>query len=124
MNCPVCGDRMREIQKYSVELDICPGCRGVWLDRGELEKIIDMVSSGNAPADVSDSNPAIPEARPFEPPRSFQNHDSRGFHDHKGEHDQHKDHDHDHDHDDHKSHDHGYGQHKRRKGWFSELFDD
>ena len=35
MNCPVCETRMREIQKYGVEVDICPDCKGVWLDRGE-----------------------------------------------------------------------------------------
>jgi uncharacterized protein len=40
MNCPVCdGVRMREVQKDEVLIDICPNCKGVWLDRGELEKI-------------------------------------------------------------------------------------
>ncbi|WP_047985695.1 TFIIB-type zinc ribbon-containing protein [Ornithinibacillus californiensis] len=40
MNCPVCdGVRMREVQKDDVLIDICPNCKGVWLDRGELEKI-------------------------------------------------------------------------------------
>jgi hypothetical protein len=36
MNCPVCDAPLRAIQKYGVEIDICPGCKGVWLDRGEL----------------------------------------------------------------------------------------
>lgn len=40
MNCPVCDDvRMREVEKDNVLIDICPSCKGVWLDRGELEKI-------------------------------------------------------------------------------------
>jgi uncharacterized protein len=40
MNCPVCDNvRMREVQKENVLIDICPNCKGVWLDRGELEKI-------------------------------------------------------------------------------------
>lgn len=39
MQCPVCSERMREIEKYGVTVDICPGCKGVWLDRGELEKL-------------------------------------------------------------------------------------
>lgn len=40
MNCPVCNDvRMREVEKDHVLIDICPDCKGVWLDRGELEKI-------------------------------------------------------------------------------------
>lgn len=36
--CPVCGVEMFETIKYGVEIDVCPKCRGVWLDRGELEK--------------------------------------------------------------------------------------
>lgn len=41
MNCPVCdGVRMREVEKDSVMIDICPNCKGVWLDRGELDKLI------------------------------------------------------------------------------------
>ncbi|GGB46200.1 cytoplasmic protein [Virgibacillus dakarensis] len=40
MNCPVCDNvRMREVEKENVLIDICPNCKGVWLDRGELEKI-------------------------------------------------------------------------------------
>lgn len=40
MNCPICDDvRMKEVQKGNVLIDICPSCKGVWLDRGELEKI-------------------------------------------------------------------------------------
>jgi Zn-finger nucleic acid-binding protein len=46
MNCPVCGERLREIEKYGVQIDVCPGCKGVWLDRGELEKIIDFAEKG------------------------------------------------------------------------------
>jgi Zn-finger nucleic acid-binding protein len=40
LNCPVCDNvRMREVQKENVLIDVCPDCKGVWLDRGELEKI-------------------------------------------------------------------------------------
>lgn len=40
MNCPVCDQvRMREVEKDGVMIDVCPSCKGVWLDRGELEKI-------------------------------------------------------------------------------------
>ncbi|HSO57304.1 MAG TPA: zf-TFIIB domain-containing protein, partial [Paenisporosarcina sp.] len=40
MNCPVCDNvRMREVEKENVMIDVCPDCKGVWLDRGELEKI-------------------------------------------------------------------------------------
>lgn len=41
-DCSVCHQPLREIPKYGVLLDICPGCRGVWLDRGELEKVVSL----------------------------------------------------------------------------------
>ncbi|WP_413237270.1 zf-TFIIB domain-containing protein [Paenibacillus sp. 1P07SE] len=41
MRCPVCEDvRMREVQKNEVMIDVCPDCKGVWLDRGELDKLM------------------------------------------------------------------------------------
>lgn len=41
MKCPVCHDvRMREVIKNGVMIDICPDCKGVWLDRGELDKLM------------------------------------------------------------------------------------
>jgi Zn-finger nucleic acid-binding protein len=41
MKCPVCSDvRMREVEKGSVLIDVCPDCKGVWLDRGELDKLM------------------------------------------------------------------------------------
>lgn len=39
LTCPVCQGTMREISRNGVQIDICTQCRGVWLDRGELEKI-------------------------------------------------------------------------------------
>jgi Zn-finger nucleic acid-binding protein len=39
MECPVCGEKLREIEKFGVMVDLCPGCKGCWLDRGEIEKI-------------------------------------------------------------------------------------
>lgn len=42
MNCPVCDDRMKEVERQGVTLDICPSCKGVWLDRGELDKMLEM----------------------------------------------------------------------------------
>jgi Zn-finger nucleic acid-binding protein len=46
MNCPNCGISMRIVNKFGAEIDICPDCKGVWLDRGELEKIIEVIASG------------------------------------------------------------------------------
>ena len=44
MNCPVCDEKLRESNRHGVDIDICPACKGVWLDRGELDKIINLVS--------------------------------------------------------------------------------
>jgi len=41
MRCPVDGADMRKAEQEGVEIDYCPECRGVWLNRGELEKIVD-----------------------------------------------------------------------------------
>lgn len=38
--CPNCNTSMSEMKRDDVAFDMCPTCRGVWLDRGELEKII------------------------------------------------------------------------------------
>ncbi len=38
--CPNCSASMSEVKRNDVAFDMCPSCRGVWLDRGELEKII------------------------------------------------------------------------------------
>jgi len=46
MNCPRCETAvLREGERDGVVVDVCPACRGVWLDRGELEKIISRASA-------------------------------------------------------------------------------
>lgn len=41
MNCPVDGATLLMSERQGVEIDYCPQCRGVWLDRGELDKLIE-----------------------------------------------------------------------------------
>ena len=41
MRCPSCGTRLVEIERSEVLIDACPECRGVWLDRGELDRVLD-----------------------------------------------------------------------------------
>ncbi|MBA4250446.1 MAG: hypothetical protein C0425_02755 [Chlorobiaceae bacterium] len=41
MNCPVCDVTLQISNRENIEIDYCPKCRGVWLDRGELDKIIE-----------------------------------------------------------------------------------
>ena len=63
MDCPVCkGVQLAMTDRQGIEIDYCPQCRGVWLDRGELDKLIERSSADAAPA-----RPAPPAAPP--PPR-------------------------------------------------------
>jgi Zn-finger nucleic acid-binding protein len=41
MTCPVDGAQLVMSERQGIEIDYCPACRGVWLDRGELDKILD-----------------------------------------------------------------------------------
>lgn len=45
MNCPVDGAVLEMSERSGVEIDYCPMCRGVWLDRGELDKILERTDS-------------------------------------------------------------------------------
>lgn len=58
LTCPVCQGSMRELNKSGVLIDSCTQCRGVWLDRGELEKLSQMV--GAPPAQQTGFLPAAP----------------------------------------------------------------
>jgi Zn-finger nucleic acid-binding protein len=40
MNCPVDNELLQMTERSGVEVDYCPRCRGIWLDRGELDKIL------------------------------------------------------------------------------------
>ena len=55
MACPVCRVPLVMSERQGVEIDYCPQCRGVWLDRGELDKIIERNATAQAP------QPAAPQ---------------------------------------------------------------
>jgi Zn-finger nucleic acid-binding protein len=93
MQCPTDGTVLVMSERSGIEIDYCPTCRGVWLDRGELDKIIDR--SLGQPA------PAAP-AQPASPGPSYQ--DTRR-------------------HDDRRYDDPRYRKPKRKESWLSELFD-
>lgn len=44
MKCPACDCELRMSERKGVEIDYCPTCRGVWLDRGELDKLLEQSS--------------------------------------------------------------------------------
>lgn len=48
MKCPVCHDAdLLMAERQGVEIDYCPECRGVWLDRGKLDRIVERGSAGD-----------------------------------------------------------------------------
>ena len=55
MRCPTCDSRLVEVERSDVLIDACPSCRGVWLDRGELDKILvrerELAAGGSADDD-------------------------------------------------------------------------
>jgi Zn-finger nucleic acid-binding protein len=93
MSCPVCRVPLVMSERQGVEIDYCPQCRGVWLDRGELDKIIERAGQDLA---------AAPPSRSAPPPR---------------------DRDRDRDYDPGFGRHHGGHPHKRRKSFLEELFD-
>lgn len=70
MKCPVCAQvDLVMTDRQGVEIDYCPQCRGIWLDRGELDKIIERTA---APASHS------PQAAP--PPHGGYDQHGHGYH--------------------------------------------
>ena len=60
MKCPTCKDTALVMSdRQGVEIDYCPQCRGVWLDRGELDKLIER-SATMAPAPVANTAASTP----------------------------------------------------------------
>jgi uncharacterized protein len=62
MNCPIDNTQLVMSERQGIEIDYCPKCRGVWLDRGELDKIIER-SAQETPA--RDASAAREEPRPY-----------------------------------------------------------
>lgn len=93
MQCPVDGAELKMSDRQGVEIDYCPQCRGVWLDRGELDKIIDR-SEQSFDRPVSSDEP-----REYEPRRGGEY--SRDFDDD----------------------DRGHRSGRRRKGWLGDMFE-
>jgi Zn-finger nucleic acid-binding protein len=57
MKCPICNVALLMSEKQGIEIDYCPTCRGVWLDRGELEKIVERtICSENRSGQLSNED--------------------------------------------------------------------
>lgn len=62
--CPTCRVNLTMSERQGIEIDYCPQCRGVWLDRGELDKIIERSEGAGAPAPRASAPPP-----PQQPPQ-------------------------------------------------------
>ncbi|WP_125132034.1 zf-TFIIB domain-containing protein [Microbacterium sp. 10M-3C3] len=94
MKCPIDGNTLVLSDRTGIEIDYCPECRGVWLDRGELDKIIER--SLTAPP------PPAQQTAPY--PTRYDGHGSK--------------------HGSQSRHDNNEGQNGRRRGgWLGDLFD-
>ena len=107
MQCPSDGTVLVMSERSGIEIDYCPTCRGVWLDRGELDKIIERgAREYGSPAQAAPAAPAPPQ-QPQQPaygqPSYQQPYDNRGY-DNRGYGDQ------------------GYRK-KKKESWLSDLFD-
>ncbi|QIK63622.1 hypothetical protein G7068_10770 [Leucobacter viscericola] len=65
MNCPTDGTTLLMSERQGIEIDYCPQCRGVWLDRGELDKILERAK---AESDVA-AAPEVPQAPQMQAPQ-------------------------------------------------------
>ena len=57
MKCPNCNETLAMTERQGIEIDYCPNCRGVWLDKGELDKIIEKSLEQRTP-EPNQSNPS------------------------------------------------------------------
>ncbi len=127
MNCPICpATALVATERLGVTIDYCPKCRGVWLDRGELDAIVER--SGPTRSRVAGGEHDA--HRPDDDHRDRRWEHDRHEHDDDDD-DRHRDH-----HDEHRSdrydehrghhHDEGHGGHHgqtRRKSFLRDLFD-
>jgi uncharacterized protein len=75
MKCPVCPDAtLAMTNREGIEIDYCPTCRGVWLDRGELDKLIERSGAEQAPAARSEGYAERERSRDYDDDRE------RGYH--------------------------------------------
>jgi uncharacterized protein len=95
MKCPVCDVQLSISSREGVEIDFCPQCRGVWLDRGELDKVIERAAASLAPAQVGGRETGYDDAR-REPRyddrdrRDYDDRDRRDYDDYRGRERDHK----------------------------------
>lgn len=117
MKCPIDNIDLVMSDRQGIEIDYCPQCRGVWLDRGEIDKIVErsqgMGMGQPAAAPVAPAAPAQQYPQPQQPYQQ-QHHDERRHHDDDDDDYRYRD-----------SHHGGHngGHHKKKESWLGDLFD-
>ncbi len=114
MKCPVDSNDLVMSERNGVEIDYCPQCRGVWLDRGELDKIIDRAPGQYGAQSAPPQAPAAPRQAPPAPPAPPLY--DRGY----PERPRYEDRDYGN-----RGYDRDYDRrkHKKKEGWLGDLFD-
>ncbi len=69
MKCPIDETVLQMTDRQGIEIDYCPQCRGVWLDRGELDKLVERSMTVAPVAQPAQSSPPHESGRPSYPPR-------------------------------------------------------
>lgn len=142
MQCPVCKTvNLTMADRQGIEIDYCPQCRGVWLDRGELDKIIERSAGAPIPTPAMAApqyTPPVHSAPVQSPPpphyradeRDFQNrnYENRNYENRSHENQNYDDRDrkpygHDPRQHGHYEKDYRYGHKRKREGFLSDLFD-
>ena len=62
--CPNDNEPMQTLERSGVQFDMCPACRGVWLDRGELEKLMEAAAAAGR-ASAPQAAPPPPQPAPW-----------------------------------------------------------
>jgi uncharacterized protein len=112
MQCPVDGTALAMSDRQGIEIDYCPKCRGVWLDRGELDKLIERSTEFESPRTAAPAPVQAPTPQPqhYEQPRYEERREHRSYDDDDYRHDKH--------------HDNNHGYHKKKKESFlGDMFD-
>jgi Zn-finger nucleic acid-binding protein len=79
MKCPVCNIALVMSERQGVEIDYCPDCRGIWLDRGELDKIVEKSEDFHQTSHPSASDRPMSNDYNDDHKHSDHNESSRGY---------------------------------------------
>jgi Zn-finger nucleic acid-binding protein len=122
MRCPTDGAELVMAERQGVEIDYCPSCRGIWLDRGELDKILDRAAGmpAGAPAAAPTPDPRFAGYPPAPAPGGFPD---RGDDRRRGGYPDERYRDDDRRYDDRRDTRHPYGRKKKRESWLGDLLD-